>query len=195
MIFRNTKKVVSTNRVEMKRNLLLIAEVNSEDNGVYHCLGKNAAGSSPVAMTFPLIVPSNDTATLRVAPQKVTVKRGDSATFSCVFDNVDRVQWYFEDRGPLESDDERSVFDNGTLVVLRAEDRDRGVYSCHGVRADSAVIYTTELHIACDYSFKIYTFFVILDSRSPKSDPNSDPGSKLRQTSVDFLKKSRFLMF
>ena len=81
------------------------------------------------------------------------MRRGESASFTCVFDNADRVQWFFEERGPIESDDERLVMDNGTLVVMRAEDKDKGFYSCHGLRADAAQVYAAELQIACKESF------------------------------------------
>lgn len=78
---------------------------------------------------------------------------GDEASFGCVFENADRVQWYFEDRTqPIESDDEKTVHDNGTLVIHKVEDKDRGVYSCHGVKGDTAQVYTTELLIACEYT-------------------------------------------
>lgn len=138
-------------RVEMKRNLLLIEEASPEDNGVYRCLARNQAGASPLAHTYPLIVPSNETATIKVVPQKAIVRRYESASFSCVFDNVDTVQWFFEDKGPIESDDERTVLDNGTLVVLKAEDRHKGFYACHGLRADTAQVYAAELQIACKF--------------------------------------------
>ncbi|XP_014232108.1 inactive tyrosine-protein kinase 7-like [Trichogramma pretiosum] len=135
-------------RVEKRRNLLVINAAKPEDNGVYHCLGRNEAGASAHAHTLPLIVPSNETAVLKRAPERSVVRRGEPASFSCVFENVDNIQWFLEDKGPLETDDERIVMDNGTLLIMRVHDGHKGYYTCHGIRADTAQIYGAELQIA-----------------------------------------------
>ncbi|XP_016839619.1 inactive tyrosine-protein kinase 7 isoform X2 [Nasonia vitripennis] len=163
--FRNTKSVAPNDRVEMKRNLLLIQEASPEDNGVYRCLARNQAGASPLAHSYPLIVPSNETATIKLVPQKAIVRRYEPASFSCVFDNADNVQWFFEDKGPIESDDERSILDNGTLVVLKAEDRHKGYYACHGLRADTVQVYAAELQIAYLYNLTSESFEPPLEDR------------------------------
>ena len=148
----------------MKRNHLSIEKVSPEDNGAYKCLARNNAGSSSTSKSFPLIIPSNETATIKIVPQDIVVKRSEPASFSCVYENADNIQWFFKDIGPLDSDDEKTIMPNGTLKIHSAEHKDQGFYSCHGIKADSAPqIYSADLRIACkyfnyffDYISKIY---------------------------------------
>lgn len=143
-------------RIEIrKKKKLHIRNAQADDNGVYTCIGKNDAGTSPQKDSFPLVIPYNDTATIKVIPQNVTVKRGDTASMNCVYENVDEIEWYFKESSLGDGDDkEKIIFDNGTLLVRSAEHRDQGIYSCHGFR-DGAVtqIYTAELQIACKFFF------------------------------------------
>lgn len=133
---------------------LHIQNVSTKDNGVYSCLARNEAGSSPIKESYPLVVPANETATIKVVPQNVIVKRGEQASMHCVYENADSVEWYFKEIGPLaDEDDERMAFENGTLVIRAAEHRDQGVYACHGIRDGMAQIYTAELQIACKLYF------------------------------------------
>ena len=129
---RNREPVARSDRIEIKKKKLHVHRAVAEDSGMYNCLAKNDAGSSPKMESFPLIVSSNETAVLH-----------------CVFEDADSVQWFFKDMGPLETDDERTVFENGTLVIRSAEHRDQGFYSCHGDRGESTISYTVDLQIAC----------------------------------------------
>lgn len=139
-------------RVEVdskKKNKLHLHKVGPEDNGVYTCLARNEAGLSPMVGSYALIVAGNETATISTVPQNVIVKRGDPATFDCRFEDADAVQWFHKENGPLESDDEQTIFDNSTLFIHAAEHKHQGPYSCHGVRGETVQIYTAELQIAC----------------------------------------------
>ena len=148
---RNTESLARNERVEIKKNKRLhIRKASAEDNGVYSCLARNEAGSSPITGTFPLSISSNDTATIKVVPQSLIVKRGEPAVMHCVYEDADSVHWYFKSIGPLESDDERIIYENGTLVIRAAEHRDQGIYACHGRRDDTVQIYTAELQLACE---------------------------------------------
>lgn len=138
------------NRVETKRNKLHIHKASPEDNGVYTCLARSEAGSSPMVGNFALVIPGNETATINVVPRNVIAKRGEAAVFHCAFQEADAVQWYFKEVGPLETDDEKTIFENGTLHIVAAEHKDQGVYSCHGIRGDTVQVYTAELQIACE---------------------------------------------
>lgn len=122
----------------------------AEDSGMYGCLAKNDAGSSPKMESYPLVVSGNETATIKVVPRNLIAKRGELAVLHCVFEDADSVQWFFKDIGPLETEDERTVFENGTLMIRSAEHRDQGFYSCHGERGDATITYTVDLQIACE---------------------------------------------
>ncbi|XP_076657921.1 tyrosine-protein kinase-like otk [Halictus rubicundus] len=146
--FKNREPVGRNERVEVKKKKLHIHRAIPEDSGMYSCLAKNEAGSSPKMETYPLTVSGNETATIKLVPRNLIAKRGESAVLHCVFEDADSVQWFFKDIGPLETDDERTVLENGTLVIRSAEHRDQGFYSCHGERGDTTVTYTVELQIA-----------------------------------------------
>ncbi|XP_053989668.1 tyrosine-protein kinase-like otk [Hylaeus anthracinus] len=147
--FKNHEPVAKNERIEIKKKRLLhIHRAILEDSGMYSCLAKNKAGSSPKKDSYPLIVTGNDTATIKVVPRNLIAKRGEPVALHCVFEDADSIQWYFKDIGPLETDDERTVLDNGTLFIRSAEHRDQGFYSCRGERGDTSVAYTVELQIA-----------------------------------------------
>ena len=144
-------EIISLNdRIEVKRNKLHIHGVIVEDNGVYACLAQNEVLTSPIAENFPLIVPSNDTATIKVVPKNLIIKHGERAEFNCIFENADFVKWFFNKTLLLESDDEKSVNENGTLVIYKANQADHGIYYCQGIGGNTAHTYTVQLQIACE---------------------------------------------
>ncbi|XP_043278777.1 inactive tyrosine-protein kinase 7-like isoform X2 [Venturia canescens] len=157
--FKNTESLARNDRVDIKKNKKLhIRKVDPEDNGVYTCLARNEAGSSPIKESFPLVVPGNATATIKVVPQNLIVKRGEPAVMHCVYEDADAVNWYLKSIGPVETDDEKIVLDNGTLVIRAAEHRDQGVYACHGIRDETVQIYTAELRIAYLQNLSVASF-------------------------------------
>ncbi|XP_029681073.1 inactive tyrosine-protein kinase 7-like [Formica exsecta] len=156
--FKNTMSVTRSDHIEIKKKKLHIHRAVAEDSGMYTCLAKNAAGSSPVTESYPLIVSGNETATIKVVPRNLIAKRGEPAVLHCVFEDADEVQWFFKEIGPLESDEERTILENGTLVIHAAEQRDQGFYSCHGIRDETTISYTVELQIAYLLNFSMAAF-------------------------------------
>lgn len=150
LFHRNTVSVARSDRVEIKKKKLHIHRVIPEDSGMYTCLAKNEAGTSPVADSFPLIVSGNDTITVKAVPRNLIAKRGEPAILPCVFDHADDLQWFFKDIR-LESDEEQTIFENGTLMIHAADQRDQGFYSCHGIKDETTISYTVELQIACKH--------------------------------------------
>ncbi|XP_043676096.1 tyrosine-protein kinase-like otk [Vespula pensylvanica] len=146
--FKNTASITKSDRLEIKKKKLHIHRVMPEDSGMYTCVAQNEAGSSPISDSYPLVVTGNETATIKLVPRNLIVKRGEPAVFDCFFEDADVVQWFFNNIGPLESDEEKTVFDNGTLLIRATEHRDHGFYSCHGQRVDTTQTYTVELRIA-----------------------------------------------
>ncbi|XP_066594792.1 tyrosine-protein kinase-like otk isoform X2 [Prorops nasuta] len=153
--FRNMDTIVRSDRIEIKKKKLHIHEAKAEDSGMYSCLARNEAGSSPMTKSFPLIISGNETATIKMVPQGLIVKRGEPAALHCLFEDADVVQWFFEKIGPLETDEEKVIFENGTLLVLSAEHRDQGLYSCVGQKGETAQTYTVELQIAYIRNFSM----------------------------------------
>ncbi|XP_033328759.1 tyrosine-protein kinase-like otk [Megalopta genalis] len=146
--FKNREPVVRNERIEVRKMRLHVHRAVPEDSGMYSCLAKNEAGSSPKMESYPLTVSGNESATIKVVPRNLIAKRGEPAVLHCIFEDADVVQWFFKDIGPLETDEERTVLENDTLVIRSAEHRDQGFYSCHGERGNTTVTYTVELQIA-----------------------------------------------
>jgi len=145
--------------IEIKKNkvnVLHIHQAIAEDSGMYTCLAKNEAGSA-VTESYPLIVSGNETATIKVIPRNLIAKRGEPAALHCVFEDADEVLWFLKDVGQLISDDDRTIFQNGTLLIHAAEQRDQGFYSCNGIRDETTVSYTVELQIACKYMSNFFS--------------------------------------
>ncbi|KAK2575159.1 hypothetical protein KPH14_002563 [Odynerus spinipes] len=155
---KNIESVTRSDRIEIKKKKLHIHRVVPEDSGMYACLARNEAGASPIADRYPLIVTGNETATIKLVPRNLIIERGQPAAFHCFFEDADVVQWFFKDIGPLESDEEKTVFENGTLVIRAAEHRDQGFYSCHGQRGDTTQTFTVELQIAYLMNFSAASF-------------------------------------
>ncbi|XP_078047584.1 tyrosine-protein kinase-like otk [Augochlora pura] len=146
--FKNREPVVRNERIEVRKMRLHVHRAVPEDSGMYSCLAKNEAGSSPKMESYPLTVSGNESATIKVVPRNLIAKRGEPAALHCIFEDADIVQWFFKDIGPLETDEERTILENDTLVIRSAEHRDQGFYSCHGERGNTTVTYTVELQIA-----------------------------------------------
>lgn len=62
------------------------------------------------------------------------------------------IEWYFKDIGPIESNMKYTKHSNGTLQIKDVVESDQGLYSCVGIRSESAEVpqsYTAELKLAC----------------------------------------------
>lgn len=143
------EKISSSDRMELKKNKLYIHGLIFDDNGIYTCLAQNEVFSSSMAGNFPLVIPSNDTATIKVLPRNLIVKFGERAAFNCIFQNAKAVKWLFNKTLLLESDEEKTVYENGTLVIHKVDQADQGIYYCQGIRGNTVHTYTAELLIAC----------------------------------------------
>ncbi|XP_012151673.1 tyrosine-protein kinase-like otk isoform X1 [Megachile rotundata] len=163
--FKNREPLVRSDRIDIKKKKLHVHRAVPEDSGMYGCLAKNEAGSSPKMESYPLIVSGNETATIKVVPRNLIAKRGEPAVLHCVFEDADSVQWFFRDIGPLESDDERVIFENGTLLIHSAEHRDQGFYSCRGERGETSIAYTVDLQIAYLMNLSAASFEPILSNQ------------------------------
>ncbi|XP_033223240.1 tyrosine-protein kinase-like otk isoform X2 [Belonocnema kinseyi] len=156
--FKNMEKISLSDRIEMKKNKLYIHGVIFDDNGVYTCLAQNEVVSSSMAENFPLVIPSNDTATIKVLPSNLSIKYGERADFNCVFQNAKTVKWFFNKTLLLESDEEKTVYENGTLVIHKVDQAHQGIYYCQGIRGNNVNTYAAELRIAYLRNFSPASF-------------------------------------
>lgn len=135
-------------------------------------MAKNEAGIQYSSKNFPLAVPGtiwnsfersdlslfqlsgDQTALIQIVPSDQLVKRSGTAFFDCSYQNADVIEWYFKDVGPIESNGKYTKHSNGTLQINDIVESDQGLYSCVGIRSESAEVpqsYVSELKLACKW--------------------------------------------
>ncbi|XP_013386585.1 inactive tyrosine-protein kinase 7 isoform X2 [Lingula anatina] len=137
------------------RKVILMA-VTSDDNGMYSCRAKNAAGHLDSSDSFMINVQGSDIPILDVSTftREVIVKATEPATLHCRFDNsAVNSDWYHE--GNILTNTSRrgghniTVFSNGTLYFNMVRGRDAGTYKCVGISQQGKVQrFTSELKVA-----------------------------------------------
>ncbi|CAG9864509.1 unnamed protein product [Phyllotreta striolata] len=148
--YRNTDHLAKSPKLEIKKKRLHIRSAEPSDNGVYSCVATNEAGTRRSVANFALAVPGNHTPLIQIVPGDVVAKRGGTAFIDCSYQNADVIEWYFKDER-LGNDNSFTIHSNGTLQINEAGEQHEGVYSCTGIRSDSAEVpqtYTAELKIA-----------------------------------------------
>ncbi|XP_049818560.1 tyrosine-protein kinase-like otk isoform X2 [Aethina tumida] len=177
--FRNAERLEKTPNIDIKKKRLHIKHAKPSDNGVYRCAGRNEAGIEYSVKNYALAVPGGeDTAIIQVVPSNQLVKRGSTAFFDCSYKNVDVIEWYFKDSGPLESNDRITIHPNNTLQVNEVQESDEGLYSCVGIQSESTEIpqtYAAELKLAYIREFRSTSFEPALPESSKKIVAENSP--------------------
>ncbi|XP_072398621.1 tyrosine-protein kinase-like otk isoform X1 [Diabrotica undecimpunctata] len=148
--FRNTDHLTKSARLEIKKKRLHIKSVETSDNGVYKCVAKNEAGVQQSTKNFALIVPGNHTPLIQTVPSDLIMKQGNTAFLDCSYQNADVIEWYLKDQR-LKNNNRITIHSNGTLQINDVGKLDQGLYTCVGIRSESAEVpqsYTAELKLA-----------------------------------------------
>jgi PTK7 protein tyrosine kinase 7 len=160
--FRNTDRLVKTDRIEIKKKRLHIRGVGPSDNGVYRCSANNTAGTRYSDINFALAVAGDQTALIQVVPKDQLVARGGTAYFDCQYQQAEVTEWHFkEDSRQLETDEKYEIHSNGTLQINDVQSTDQGVYTCVGIRSESTEVpqsYIAELKLAYLKNFTSKSF-------------------------------------
>lgn len=143
---RNTDQIIATSRMRVLPNgSLRIEQVQSEDNGIYECVGRNEVGetrsrpvriivnSEPRTYSLPQTTESYHKEPLRFVnnpPSELQVGTNDEIVLHCTTNNLAEILWYFNGRQLSHSTQMTKVHMNGTLVVSRASLRNSGTYRC-----------------------------------------------------------------
>lgn len=122
-----------SHQINNKERTLTVRSASPEDNGLYYCCAKNAAGHvcSNSNFTFNIIDKSFPRAV--VSPEDQVVLRNEEAAFHCQFSAVPAptLEWYHGSE-PLANKSRVVLHANGTLVITQVKPRNTGLYKCVG---------------------------------------------------------------
>ncbi|MBN3295048.1 PTK7 kinase, partial [Amia calva] len=126
-----TKLTEKTHQINNKERTLTIKSASPDDNGLYYCCAKNAAGQVCSNANFTLNIIDKSFPRPVVSPEDQVVNKNEEAVFHCQFtaEPMPKVEWYHENE--LVTNKSRvMVFSNGTLVIMQVKARLTGQYKC-----------------------------------------------------------------
>ncbi|XP_064173611.1 inactive tyrosine-protein kinase 7-like [Anguilla rostrata] len=116
-----------------KERTLTLKNPSPEENGLYHCCGKNTVGQVCSNRNFTLNIIDKSFPRPVVSPVDQVVMRNEEAVFHCQFaaEPPPTVEWYHgNDPEPLTNKTRLFVLSNGTLQITQVKVRTTGVYKC-----------------------------------------------------------------
>ncbi|CAL8300186.1 unnamed protein product [Merluccius merluccius] len=123
-----------SHQINNKERTLMLRSASPDDNGLYYCCAKNAAGQVCSNSNFTLTIIDKSFPRAVVTPEDQVVMRNEEAVFHCQFtaEPAPTVQWY-HDTELLANKSRVILHDNGTLVITQVKPRNTGMYKCVGV--------------------------------------------------------------
>ncbi|XP_067381849.1 inactive tyrosine-protein kinase 7 isoform X3 [Channa argus] len=127
------KLTEKSHQINNKERTLTFKSASPDDNGLYYCCAKNAAGHVCSNSNFTLNIIDKSFPRPVVTPENQVVLKNEEATFHCQFIAVPTptLEWYHENE--LVANKSRVVLlPNGTLVITQVKPRNTGTYKCVG---------------------------------------------------------------
>ncbi|XP_023652138.2 inactive tyrosine-protein kinase 7 [Paramormyrops kingsleyae] len=117
--------------VNNKERTLMLSSASPDDNGVYSCCGKNAAGQVCSSNNFTLSIIDKSFPRPLITPQDQVVLKNEDAVFHCQFTAVPAptVEWYHGNE-VLVNRSRVLLYSNGTLHIVQVKSRNTGLYQC-----------------------------------------------------------------
>ncbi|XP_020789184.1 inactive tyrosine-protein kinase 7 [Boleophthalmus pectinirostris] len=132
--FKNGVKLTEkTHQINNKERTLSLKSASVDDNGVYYCCAKNAAGHVCSNSNFTLNIIDKSVPRPVVIPEDQVVLKNEEAMLHCQFTAVPppTLEWYHE--GELVVNKSRVILlSNGTLWITQVKPRNTGIYKCVG---------------------------------------------------------------
>ncbi|KAJ8014012.1 hypothetical protein DPEC_G00035820 [Dallia pectoralis] len=149
--FRDGVKLTEkTHQINNKERTLTFNSASPDDNGLYYCCAKNAAGQVCSNANFTLNIIDKSLPRPVVTPEDQVVLKNKEAVFHCQFTAIPEpsVEWY-QGTELLTNKSRVIVFTNGTLLITQVKPRNAGPYRCvgRGIRGPDVTLQVT-LHIA-----------------------------------------------
>uniref|UniRef100_A0A8C1T4M1 Inactive tyrosine-protein kinase 7 n=1 Tax=Cyprinus carpio TaxID=7962 RepID=A0A8C1T4M1_CYPCA len=113
-------------KINNKDRTLTLPNASPDDNGVYYCCAKNAAGHVCSNDNFTLNIIDKSFPQPVVKPEDLVVMKNEEALFHCQFtaEPPPTVEWYHDNE--LVANKSR----NGSLFITQVKPRNTGLYKC-----------------------------------------------------------------
>ncbi|KAF4083268.1 hypothetical protein AMELA_G00138020 [Ameiurus melas] len=129
-----------SHKINNKERTLTLPSASPDDNGVYYCCAKNAAGQVCSSTNFTLNIIDKSYPQPVVKPQDLVVLRNEEAHFHCQFtaEPQPTVEWFHENE-LIANKSRVFLLNNGSLFISQVKQRNIGRYRCvaNGLRGPS----------------------------------------------------------
>uniref|UniRef100_A0A672J3G8 Inactive tyrosine-protein kinase 7 n=1 Tax=Salarias fasciatus TaxID=181472 RepID=A0A672J3G8_SALFA len=132
--FRDGVKLTEkSHQINNKERTLTFKSASPDDNGLYYCCAKNAAGHVCSSSNFTLNIIDKSFPRPVVAPEDQVVLRNEEAAFHCQFtaEPPPTLEWYHENE-LLVNKSRVLLLSNGTVLITQVKPRNTGTYKCVG---------------------------------------------------------------
>uniref|UniRef100_A0A671MGJ9 Inactive tyrosine-protein kinase 7-like n=1 Tax=Sinocyclocheilus anshuiensis TaxID=1608454 RepID=A0A671MGJ9_9TELE len=119
-------------KINNKDRTLTLPNASPDDNGVYYCCVKNAAGHACSNDNFTLNIIDKSFPQPVVKPDDLVVMRNEEALFHCQFtaEPLPTVEWYHENEPVANKSRYYTLIHNGSLLITQVKQRNTGLYKC-----------------------------------------------------------------
>ncbi|MCJ8737770.1 hypothetical protein PDJAM_G00027900 [Pangasius djambal] len=120
-----------SHKINNKERTLTLPSASPDDNGVYYCCAKNAAGQVCSSTNFTLHIIDKSYPQPVVKPEDLVVLRNEEAHFHCQFtaEPQPTVEWYHENE-QISNKSRVFLLNNGSLFISQVKQRNTGRYRC-----------------------------------------------------------------
>uniref|UniRef100_A0A669F1W5 Inactive tyrosine-protein kinase 7 n=1 Tax=Oreochromis niloticus TaxID=8128 RepID=A0A669F1W5_ORENI len=127
------KLTEKTHQINNKERTLTFKNASPDDNGLYYCCAKNAAGHVCSNTNYTLNIIDKSFPRPVVTPEDQVVVRNGEAVFHCQFtaEPAPTLEWYHENE-LLANKSRVFLLSNGTLLITQVKPRNTGTYKCVG---------------------------------------------------------------
>lgn len=130
--FKDGTQITEKNyKINNKERSVTLLNASPDDNGLYHCCAKNAAGQVCSSDNFTLNIIDKSFPQPLVKPEDLVVMKNEEAVFHCQFtaEPMPAVEWYHENE--LVANKSRVfILSNGSLLITQVKQRNTGLYKC-----------------------------------------------------------------
>ncbi|XP_061817189.1 inactive tyrosine-protein kinase 7 [Nerophis lumbriciformis] len=127
------KLTEKSHQINNKERTLTFKSATPDDNGLFYCCAKNAAGHVCSNSNFTLNIIDKSFPRPVVTPEDQVVLRNEEAVFHCQFTAVPppTLEWYHENE-LLVNKSRVFLLSNGSLLITQVKPRNTGLYKCVG---------------------------------------------------------------
>lgn len=127
------KLTEKSHQINNKERTLTFASTSPDDNGLYYCCAKNAAGHVCSNSNFTLNIIDKSFPRPVVTPEDQVVLKNEEAAFHCQFtaEPAPTLEWYHENE-LLVNKSRVILLSNGTVLITQVKPRNTGTYKCVG---------------------------------------------------------------